>query len=114
VLQPNFDSAPAAVCIYRCRYISRCKARNCLARATVVAEKVDCAGRHVRQIELCARHYEIVIARERARGFRDFRPTRRNAIVRTQSKRTRCERCRKPGRQRSFTDPFSDGFEIVL
>jgi hypothetical protein len=69
VLQPNFDPAPAAVRIFRCLYISRCKARNCLARATTVAEKVDCAGRHVRQIELCAGHCEIVIARERGRGL---------------------------------------------
>jgi len=38
-------------------------------RATTVAEKVDGAGRHVRQIELCARHCEVVIKRERARGF---------------------------------------------
>jgi hypothetical protein len=69
VLQPDFDPAPAAVRIFRCGYVSRCKARNCLARATTVAEKVDCAGRYVRQIELCARHCEIVIARERARGL---------------------------------------------
>jgi hypothetical protein len=69
VLQPNFDPAPAAVRIFRCLYISRCKARNCLARASTVAEKVDCAGRHVRQIELCARHRDIVIAREGARGL---------------------------------------------
>ncbi len=41
----------------------------CLACATTVAEKVDSAGRHVRQIELCARHCEIVIVRERARGL---------------------------------------------
>jgi hypothetical protein len=26
--------------------------------------KVDCAGRHVRQIELCPMHYEVVIERE--------------------------------------------------
>ncbi len=31
-----------------------------------------------------------------------------------QSKRTRCERCRKPGRPRYFTDPFNEEFEIVL
>jgi len=38
-------------------------------RATLIAEKVDTAGRHVRQIELCARHCGIVIERERARGL---------------------------------------------
>jgi len=35
----------------------------------MVAEKVDGAGRHVRQIELCERHCEIVIDRERLRGL---------------------------------------------
>ena len=69
MLQPDFDPVPVAVRINRCYYVSRCKARNCLARATLVAEKVDGAGRHIRQIELCARHSEVVIARERARGL---------------------------------------------
>jgi len=41
----------------------------------VVAEKVDGAGRHVRQIELCERHAQVVIARERARP-RDSGPPR--------------------------------------
>lgn len=40
-----------------------------MKRATLVAEKVDTAGRHVRQIELCERQCEIVIARERALGL---------------------------------------------
>jgi hypothetical protein len=39
------------------------------ARATLIAEKVDTAGRHVRQIELCPLHCEIVIERERSRGL---------------------------------------------
>jgi hypothetical protein len=34
-----------------------------------VAERVDGAGRHVRQIELCPRHCQIVIERERWRGL---------------------------------------------
>jgi len=42
---------------------------GCPKRATLIAEKVDAAGRHVRQIELCARHWDIVIERERARGL---------------------------------------------
>jgi hypothetical protein len=42
---------------------------SCPKRATLIAEKVDDAGRHVRQIELCARHCQIVIERERARGL---------------------------------------------
>jgi len=35
----------------------------------VIAEKVDGAGRHIRQIELCPQHGEIVIERERKRGL---------------------------------------------
>jgi hypothetical protein len=69
VLQPDFDPEPTAVRIHRCRYISRCKARICFARATAVAEKVDVAGRHIRQIEVCERHCEIVIAREGGHGL---------------------------------------------
>ena len=55
MLHPNFDPAPTAVRIHRCKYVSQCKARSCLKRATLIAEKIDVAGRHVRQIELCAR-----------------------------------------------------------
>ena len=69
MLQPDFDPAPTTVRIHRCGYVSKCKARSCLARATLIAEKVDGAGRHVRQIELCARHCDVVIARERSRGL---------------------------------------------
>jgi hypothetical protein len=69
MLQPNFDPMPTAVRIHRCGYVSPCKARGCPKRATLIAEKVDTAGRHVRQIELCALHCEIVIAREQARGL---------------------------------------------
>jgi hypothetical protein len=69
MLQPNFDPEPTEVRIYRCGYISQCKARGCPKRATLVAEKVDTAGRHVRQIELCLVHCEIVIEREHARGL---------------------------------------------
>ena len=66
---PDFDPAPVAVRIHRIGYISLCKVRRCLTRATVVAEKVDSAGRHIRQIELCDRHTEVVIVRERKRGL---------------------------------------------
>jgi hypothetical protein len=68
MLQPDFDPAPTTARIHRCRYVAQCKARRWLKRATLVAEKVDGAGRHVRQIELCPVHCEIVIERERARG----------------------------------------------
>jgi len=47
----------------------KCEARGCLKRATLIAEKIDVAGRHVRQIELCSLHCEVVIERERARGL---------------------------------------------
>ena len=69
MLQPDFDPAPTTVRIHPYRYVSRCKARSCLKRATLIAEKVDGAGRHIRQIELCAQHCEIVIERERTRGL---------------------------------------------
>src|ERR1017187_2594695 len=39
---------------------------------TIVLRKIDAAGRPVRQIELCDRHAEAVIARERKRGFEIF------------------------------------------
>lgn len=72
MLEPDFDPAPTAVRIHRCGYVSRCRARRCQKLATLIAEKVDAAGRHVRQIELCDRHAEAVIARERERGFEIF------------------------------------------
>jgi hypothetical protein len=69
MLQPDFDPAPKEVRIHRCGYVSRCKKPRCSERATLIAEKVDGAGRHVRRIELCTRHCNIVIERERARGL---------------------------------------------
>jgi hypothetical protein len=65
MLQPKSTT----VRIRRCGYVSPCRARRCLKRATLIAEKVDAAGRHVRQIELCPLHCEIVIERERSRGL---------------------------------------------
>jgi hypothetical protein len=72
MLEPDFDPAPTAVRIYRCGYASPCRARGCPKRATLIAEKVDAAGRHVRQVELCEPHLNFVIDRERARGFEIF------------------------------------------
>jgi hypothetical protein len=69
MLQPDLDPAPTTVCIHRCGYISRCSGRGCLKRAALIAEKVETAGRHVRQIELCPLHCQIVIERERIRGL---------------------------------------------
>jgi len=69
MLLPNFDPAPTAVRIHRIGYVSPCRARNCQMRATLVAEKVDTAGRHVRQIELCPLRCQIVIERERNSGL---------------------------------------------
>ena len=50
--------------VIRCGYVSKCKARRCLERATLTAEKVDGASRRVRQFHL--RHCDFVIKRERA------------------------------------------------
>jgi hypothetical protein len=72
MVEPDFNPTPTTVRIYRCGYASRCKARGCLVRATIVAEKVDTAGRRIRQIELCDRHAEAVIARERNRSLEVF------------------------------------------
>ncbi len=69
MLQPDFDPAPTAVRIHQRGYVSKCKVRRCRERATLIAEKVDGAGRHVRQIELCTKHGNAVIAREGARGL---------------------------------------------
>jgi len=69
MLQPDFDSAPTTLRIYLCGYVSKCKKRGCLSPATLIAEKVDGAGRHIRQIELCARHGGVVIESARGRGL---------------------------------------------
>jgi len=69
MLKPALDPAPTTLRIHRCKYISRCKARSCPEHATLIAQKVDGAGRHIRQVELCARHCDIVIKRERTRGL---------------------------------------------
>jgi hypothetical protein len=69
MLQPDFDPEPKTLRIHRCGYVSKCKKPRCPERAILIAEKVDGAGRHVRQIELCARHCHIVIERERKRGL---------------------------------------------
>ncbi len=69
MLQPDFDPKPKTLHIYPCGYLSKCKARRCWERATLIAEKVDGGGRHIRQIELCTKHGNVVIARERARGL---------------------------------------------
>jgi hypothetical protein len=50
MLAPDFSPAAVAVRIFRCGYVIKCKARSCRRRASVVAEKVDSAGRHI----LCA------------------------------------------------------------
>ena len=70
MLEPDFNPEPTAVQIGRCGYVYPCKAPRCArSRATIVLRKLDAAGRPVRQIELCDRHAEAVIARERERGL---------------------------------------------
>jgi len=73
MLEPDFDPAPTAVQIGRCGYLSPCRAPRCATSyTTIVLRKIDAAGRPVRQIELCDIHAEIMIARERKRGFEIF------------------------------------------
>jgi len=69
MLQPDFDPAPKTLRIHRCGYVSKCKKRGCLSPATLIAEKVDGGGRHIRQIELCTRHGNVVIESARSRGL---------------------------------------------
>src|ERR1035437_4011096 len=37
MLQPDFDPAPRTLRVHRCNYVSKCKARRCQERATLVA-----------------------------------------------------------------------------
>jgi hypothetical protein len=66
---PDLDLDPtlSTVELARCEYTSRCRARTCRARATVIARKLDAPGRFIRKIELCDRHAEVVAKRERAK-----------------------------------------------
>ena len=68
MLQPDFDPAPTEVRIHRCKYVSQCKARSCLKRATLIAEKVDTAGVTFARLNCARCNCQIVIERERARG----------------------------------------------
>ena len=45
MLQPDFDPVSAAVRIDRCGYVSRCKTLRCDKHASLLAEKIDTAGR---------------------------------------------------------------------
>jgi hypothetical protein len=70
MLEPDFNPAATAVQIGRCGYLCPCRASRCARnRATLVLRKLDAPRAGVRQIELCYRHSEIVIARERTRGL---------------------------------------------
>jgi|ERR1035437_384235 uncharacterized Fe-S radical SAM superfamily protein PflX len=89
MLQPDFDPAPRTLRIHRCRYVSKCRKSGCRERATLIAEKVDSAGRHVRQIELCTRHCNVVIERERARGL-EISDRRVRIAVSTLVQRSEC------------------------
>ena len=69
MLEPDFDPVPTAVRVHRCGNVSPCRARRCQKLATLIAEKVDAAGLHLRQIELRPLQCQIVIERERNRGL---------------------------------------------
>jgi hypothetical protein len=57
-----------SVSIGDCDVFASC-AGDELGRVSTADVHVDVAGRHVRQIELCLSHCEIVIERERCRGL---------------------------------------------
>ena len=89
MLQPDFDPAPTTrPHLPFVATLRRAERADCSKRATLIAEKVDGAGRHVRQIELSARHREIVIERERGRGLEIC--DRRAKSVRVDSSRGSC------------------------
>jgi len=70
MLEPDFNPIPTIVQIGRSGYLCPCQAPSCAAqRATIVLRKLDAAGTPVRQIELCDRHADVAIARERERGL---------------------------------------------
>jgi hypothetical protein len=69
MLKPDFDPAPTTLRIHRCKYISRCKARSCPEHATLIAQKVEGRASTFAKSNLCARHCDIVIKRERTRGL---------------------------------------------
>jgi hypothetical protein len=54
-------------------YQAQCRAKNCTARATVIARASDAIGRPKDQYELCAPHAEQIAERERAKGRKIFR-----------------------------------------
>jgi hypothetical protein len=54
--------------LWLCGYQAQCRAKNCRARATIVARSVDLIGHPIDQYELCAVHAEQVAERERAKG----------------------------------------------
>lgn len=53
MLNPDFDPEPVAVASTESVTSRSARPADAWARAIVVAEKIDGAGRHVRQIELC-------------------------------------------------------------
>jgi hypothetical protein len=63
-------STAAEVLVIAMGYVARCRARGCRLRASVALRKVDRAGGFIREIELCDRHTEVVIERERASGMK--------------------------------------------
>lgn len=54
--------------ILSCRYHATCSARNCPAKATLIARAFDSGGRSAKQYELCLTHGTYVAKREKSRG----------------------------------------------
>ena len=49
-------------------YETPCRAKNCEARATIIARSIGTGGRPDKQYELCGTHAKQVIKREQAKG----------------------------------------------
>jgi hypothetical protein len=101
-LQPNFDPEPQTFRIHRCKYVSQCKARSCLTRATLIAEKVDTAAvTFAKSNCVCCSAKSSLSASERA-GLRlgtDATNSARRSVFASGKKRASVEEPRQPERQ---------------
>jgi hypothetical protein len=62
-----------AIELLNCGYKARCRAKNCKARATIIARAADVIGRPITRYELCAPHADQIVDRERTKDREIFR-----------------------------------------